>query len=82
MGVWFLATSLGNKIAGYLGGRVAAVVPGDDPVAAGEEADLALPTPVVAGELVAEDQREALAGLLIVELDAVDARRRHGAPPE
>src|SRR6266852_458702 len=47
--------------------RIAARVEGDRAVAAGEEAHLEMPAPVIAGELVDEDQRQALPRFLVVD---------------
>src|SRR2546427_2938908 len=43
-----------------------------------EEAHLEAPAPVVAGELVDEDERQARASFLEKQVDGVDARGRHG----
>src|SRR3989475_5023427 len=65
------------RVLRYLRRRVAAGGVGDDAITPAEVTDLLLPRPVVAAELVTPHQREALAGLLVVQIDAVDARGRH-----
>ena len=60
--------------------RVSPVVPGDDPIAPGESADLGLPGPHVARELVTEDERHPLPGRLVVEIGPVYAFDRHRSP--
>src|SRR5207249_7248270 len=65
------------RVLRYLRRRVAAVVGGDDAITPAEVTDLLFPRPVVAAELVAPHQREALTGLLVVQIDAVDACGRH-----
>ena len=59
--------------------RVAAVIVGDDAIPAREVAHLGLPGAMIAAELVAPDQRNARARLLVVQLDAAqpgDGHRR------
>src|SRR5215831_12476253 len=58
-------------VVGHVRGRIAARVERDRAVPAREEARLQMPAAVVAGELVDEDQRQALARFLVVDVDAV-----------
>ncbi len=62
---------VGARIGGHLRGRVPARRVGDAAVAGREEPDLRLPAPVIAGELVDEQQRLAQPGLLGVQRHAV-----------
>ena len=55
----------------------AAAVPSDDAIAPREITHLRLPRAIVAAELVARDEREAAAGLFMLERDAVDACGGH-----
>src|SRR5438105_636532 len=57
--------------------RKAALTVRDAAVQSVECADLRFPRPVIAGELVAEDDRHATAGVLVIELDTVDFCARH-----
>src|SRR3989441_1055397 len=72
-----LVLRVGLRILRHVRRRVATRVEGDRAIAAREEAPLEVPAPVVAGELVDEDERQALARFLVVEIDAVRTRRRH-----
>src|SRR5206468_500339 len=58
-------------VVGHVRGRIAARVERDRAIAAREESHLQVPAPVVAGELVHEDQRQALPRLLVADLLAV-----------
>ena len=60
-----------RDLGGNVGGRIAARVVGDASVAPREMAHLRLVAAMVAGELVDEDDRQALAGLFVVELHAI-----------
>ena len=62
---------IGLRLCGHLRRQVPARRVGDAPVGRGEVPDLRLPAPVVAGELVDEQQRLALAGFLGVQRHAV-----------
>ena len=74
---WEYAAPVGRDV----GGRVAAGVEDDRPVAPGEEAHLEVPALGLARELVNEDERDALPRLLVVEADAVHGDSRHGLSP-
>jgi hypothetical protein len=69
-------------VARHIGGRIAPRVIGDAAVMARELAELRLEGAAIAGEFMDEDDRDAGAGLLVIELDPVIAgEMRHGAPP-
>src|SRR6266850_702327 len=65
-------------ILGHVGRRIAAGVERERTVAPREERPLQPPALRIAGELVDEHQRGALARLVIVELHASDRHFRHG----
>ncbi len=58
-------------IRGNVGRRIAAGIIGDASIAPAEMAHLGLVAAIVAGELVHEHDRQARAGLFVVELDAI-----------
>ena len=75
-----LGVALG--VLGYVRRRISARVVGDAAVRAPEVPDLRLPCPVVAGELVDEEDRLAAPRLFVVERNSVVGPGvRHGCPP-
>ena len=58
-----------------IGGRIAARVEGDAAVVLREVTDLLLPGAKVAGKFMDEDDRNAFAGLLVIELHSVVCRQ-------
>jgi len=73
-------SGLQDEVARDVGRRIAARRVDDAAVAAAQRADLRLPAAVVARELVDEEDRRAVAGLLPVQADPVVGRRgAHGA---
>ena len=68
---------VGRRVFGYVGRRIAPSAIGYDLVAPGKEVDLRLPTGNITGEFVAQDQWDAAAGYLIIEIYSVNGKSRH-----
>jgi hypothetical protein len=68
---------IGVWVVGNTGRRVTSVAIGDDLVAAGEEIYLGLLTGDVSGEFMAQHHRIALAGYLVVNVNAVGRESGH-----
>ena len=76
-----LSLRVGLRVGGYTGGRVTPGVVGDYLVAAGEGPDLGIPAAVVPGELVAQDEGEARAGDLVIDIHSIYGYIGHGVLP-
>ena len=70
---------VGRTFLGNIRRWVAPCAVGHAPVPPGEEPDLRFPAPVVASELVDENDREARSGLLVVQPDTVVVRVGHAS---